>query len=130
MIEMAIKAKQPKDSGTKFDLDSDHGTLRIAVTVPEEELRKGIEAQRASMVAAVSKRVPGARPATAPPTAPPTAPEVTQPVLEAAAPPAPWLVPVAPKPAARAETRRPDAKAQIVTAPNGDTLFVKLPGSR
>jgi hypothetical protein len=126
MIEMALKARQPKDSATKFDLDSDHGTLRIAVTVPEGELRKGIEAQRTSMVAAVSKRVQGARPATAPP----NAPEVTLPVLEATAPPAPWLVPVAPKPTARFETRRPEAKAQIVTAPNGDTLFVRLPGAR
>jgi len=51
-------------------------------------------------------------------------------VLEATAPPAPWLVPVAPKPTARFETRRPEAKAQIVTAPNGDTLFVRLPGAR
>jgi len=130
MIEMAIKAKQPKDSATKFDLDSDHGTLRVAVTVPEEELRKGIEAQRTSMVAAVSKRAQSARPATPSATAPTPAPEAALPVLEATAPAAPWLVPVAPKPAARFETRRPDTKAQIITAPNGDTLFVKLPGAR
>ena len=65
MIDMALKTRQPKDSGAKFNLDSDHGTLRVSVTVPEQELREAIQAQRASMVAAVSSRVRGAGPQTA-----------------------------------------------------------------
>lgn len=151
MIDMALKTRQPKDSGAKFNLDSDHGTLRVSVTVPEQELREAIQAQRASMVAAVSSRVRGAGPQTARArvqpgalNAPATAPEATLPtierpatlpVLEAMTPPAPSvaakvMVPVASKLPARIEIVRPETKTQIVTAPNGDTLFVKLPGAR
>ena len=40
------------------------------------------------------------------------------------------MVPVASKLPARIEIVRPETKTQIVTAPNGDTLFVKLPGAK
>jgi hypothetical protein len=108
MFETALKAQQPKDSGAKFDVQSENGTFRISVTVPDEDLRKAIAAQRASLAAAVSKRARGEGPAAARP--------ATLPVREAKAP-----APVAP---------RPQAKTQIVTAPNGDTLYLKLPGGK
>ena len=47
-LEMMI-AMQPKTgpSGVKFDLKSDANTITLAMFIPEDELKKGIEAQKA-----------------------------------------------------------------------------------
>jgi hypothetical protein len=135
MIEAALKMQQPKDGGLKFDLQSENGTFQIALSVPEEELRKGIEKQRAAMVSGVSKAESvAAKPAEStlpllaePPILPvldsipevPSVPAVQpQPEVEAKA-----VVPPAAKPPVK-----PEMKAEIVKAPNGDTLLLKLPG--
>jgi hypothetical protein len=164
MLEAALKARQPKDSAAEFALHSDNGTFQVSLVVPEEELRKGIEAQRASLAAAVSRHTEPAmpaEPAIAPPppeAALPAVPEpATLPVLEAMTPPAPSVtslqhthpevvakVPasslpslpsaepemVATAPAPPRVAARPASRTEIVKAPNGDTIYVKLPGAK
>jgi hypothetical protein len=167
MAEAAIKA-QNKDGGATFDVQAENGTFRIAVTVPEEQVRQAIEKQRAAVVAALSQRpgegsktgVQPAEPvmAAAPPAAPaPTTVPEPAPAPEAAAaapatspapapapeavaaapapppPPAPAPSLVSPQPAsvsAPPAAPRPKNQPQIVKAPNGDTMILKLPGAR
>ena len=167
MAEAAIKA-QNKDGGATFDVQAENGTFRIAVTVPEEQVRQAIEKQRAAVVAALSQRpgegsktgVQPAEPvlAAAPPAAPaPTTVPEPAPAPEAAAaapatspapapapeavaaapapppPPAPAPSLVSPPPAsvsAPPAAPRPKNQPQIVKAPNGDTMILKLPGAR
>ena len=51
MFEAILKG-QPGTAGTKIDLESSQGTVTLAIRVSEEDLKKGIEAQRAGMQAA------------------------------------------------------------------------------
>jgi len=51
MVEALVKA-QSKDSASKVDLSFENSTLKIAMTIPEEELKKGIMSQRMLMTAA------------------------------------------------------------------------------
>lgn len=153
MIEAALEA-QPKDSGFKFDLQSKDGTFQIALSVPEADLRKAIQAQRASVVSAVSKHFEGgliqtvsaketgadAEPvaAAAPEAALPLLAEPsTLPVLDAMTPPAPSVAAAPPQLEAEAMGLarmaakmpvKPVSKTEIIKAPNGDTLVLKLPG--
>jgi hypothetical protein len=142
MLEMAIVAKQPKDSGTKFDMKSENGTFRISVTVPEKELLKAIQEQRAAMMSGVSKGVKAgtdARKNSGNATKPGTA---GAPLLRATIPPAPpaaipqlqpgakAVVNTEPKPATKISISGSETKTQIVTAPDGDTVVVKLPGAK
>jgi hypothetical protein len=133
MIEAAIQQQQPKDSGARIDVHSDNGTLRISVAVPEADLRKAIEAQRGSLASSVSAGLRGAGPAPSrvleaigSPARPATRiqpnrvqPAIVQPPQPAVVYGAPlWIAP------------QPAAKLQIVKAPDGDTMYVKLPGGR
>jgi hypothetical protein len=58
MIEDMLK-NQPQRSanGTKFDLQSSNGTIKLSIAVSEEDLKKGIEAQKSSLSAAVNSRI-------------------------------------------------------------------------
>jgi hypothetical protein len=58
MFEAILKG-QAATAGTKIDLESANGTVKLSIRVSEEDLKKGIEAQRAGMQAG---KVP-ARPA-------------------------------------------------------------------
>jgi hypothetical protein len=136
LLEAALKM-QAKDSDIKFDVHSDNGTLKISLSMSEEELRKAIETQRATLTSAMTQHAGnGVRntsaEAAAPEAALPPVAESSAPALESAAPvalsmdakPDVSLVPVVTKPI------RPEAKTQVVKAPNGDTLFLKLPGAK
>jgi hypothetical protein len=135
ILEAALKAQQPKDSGTKFDLHSEDGSFRISLAMSDEDLRKAIATQQTWVTSAASNRTEGdPAPVAAPEAAlPAVAGPATLPVLEAMTPPAPSIivpeavqpVPVAPKPAVK-----PKNQAEIIKAPNGDTMFVKLPGGK
>ena len=68
MFEAMLKA-QPGTAGTKIDLESSKGTVKLSVRISEEDLKKGIEAQRAGMLAAQNARMKvsgGEAPAAAP----------------------------------------------------------------
>jgi hypothetical protein len=148
MIQAAWK-EQNKDSASTLDVQSDNGTFRISMTVPDEEVRKGIDKMRSFAAMAEAGKpgaeaapppapVPAAAPETAPAPAPAAAPAALPapetapaPAAESPAPPPPTLVspgpavvaapPMAPKPA---------NQPRIVKAPNGDTMIVKLPGGK
>jgi len=87
MISAMLKSQPTSSSGTKFDLQSANGTIKLAIVIPEEDLKKGIQARMA--------------------------PNAADPAA-------------APKPVAK----RPAAPATIVKDAHGDTVTVKLPGSR
>ena len=44
-----LKAQQPSASGVKFDLEADGGTLKLHVSIPEEELRKAIQTETTTL---------------------------------------------------------------------------------
>lgn len=99
MIEEMLKHQQPS-AGTKFDLQSSKGTLKLSIVASEEDLKKGIEAQKNGFAAAMNSRMQMAgRP------------------LAAQAP--------MPKPPARPA---PPKRAEIVKDDRGDTVKVTLPG--
>jgi hypothetical protein len=171
MIQSAWKERN-KDSTSTLDVQSENGTFRISVVVPEEELQKGLDKMRALMAAGVKAGAqPAAAPAPAMPetaAAPPAAPSPTPttvpevvpaPEAAAAAPavaaapapaPAPEAAsaapatapapPAAPEPAqvspqppsvaAPPAAPKPANQPQIVKAPNGDTLILRLPGAK
>jgi hypothetical protein len=52
LLQMMLQG-QPSAGGTKFDLKAEHDTVKLAIFVPEEDLKKGIEAQKAKAVAAI-----------------------------------------------------------------------------
>ena len=56
MLEAMMKA-QPQSGGTRFSLRSENGTLQLSLAIPEEELKKAIEAQRATLASAVAAQV-------------------------------------------------------------------------
>jgi hypothetical protein len=141
MIDAAVKA-QNKEGGATFDVQSDNGTFRIALTVPEDQVRKAIAEQRAAVMAALSQNVPGgsvktdakpAAPQPAPAAAPAPTPAPQPAAAPAPAPPAALLI--SPQPASVATPPagpQPPAPApmQIVKAPDGDAMVVKLPGAK
>jgi hypothetical protein len=53
MLEFMISAQQKKEGGPKFDLQSDHETVKLSLFIPEEDLKKGIEAQKATLTTAL-----------------------------------------------------------------------------
>ena len=57
-LETMMRARQPQTTGTKLDVHADHGTLRLLLTVPEEELKKAMAAQAAGMKSALAARKP------------------------------------------------------------------------
>jgi hypothetical protein len=67
MLKFMIDAQPKKEGGAKFDLQSDHDTLKLALFIPEEELKKGIEAQKANLATALTVRTAAQTPAPAPP---------------------------------------------------------------
>jgi hypothetical protein len=64
LLEAMMKAQQPQSSGTKLDVHADQGTLRLVLTVPEEEMKK---AMAAGMRSAQAASQPKAEPAVAAP---------------------------------------------------------------
>jgi hypothetical protein len=98
-IEAMLK-NQPSASGTKFDLRASYGTIRVSIVVPEEDLKKGIEAQLNSMAAGFKRGI-----------------QVTGGEAGAALP--------APRPPARPAPPKP---GEIVKNDRGDTVKVTLPG--
>lgn len=52
MIEAMLKSQPTSPTGTKLDLQSSNGTIRLSILISEEDIRKGIEAQKASLLAA------------------------------------------------------------------------------
>jgi len=56
LLEAMMKA-QPQSGGTRFGLRSENGTLQLSLAIPEEELKKAIAAQRATLASAVAAQV-------------------------------------------------------------------------
>jgi hypothetical protein len=103
LLEALIKARQPQASSAKFEVRADQGTLRVSLSVSEEELKKAIDSQAALIQSAMqsgSKSGPSA-----------VAPAAT------AAPP----VPATPDPKTATASPR-------VLNPGGGTAAITLPG--
>jgi hypothetical protein len=130
MIQAAWK-EQNKDSASTLDVQSDNGTFRISMTVPDEEVRKGIDKMRSFAALAEAGKI-GAEAAPPPAPVPAAAPEAAPAAAAASpAPPPPTLVSPAPAVvAAPPMAPKPANQPRIVKAPNGDTMIVKLPGGK
>ena len=49
-LELMMKS-QPGSESAKLDIQEDHGTIKLALTISEAELKKAMEAQRAALEA-------------------------------------------------------------------------------
>ena len=59
----AAGQKKAAASGVKFDLRSEHQTVKLSLYVPEEELKKSIDAQKTNLLTAFMGQAMGATPA-------------------------------------------------------------------
>ena len=74
LLSAMLKAQQPA-GGAKFDLQADNGTFKLAIAIPEEELKKAMEAQSGMLaqmlgggtMAPATRLAPGPAPRTTPP---------------------------------------------------------------
>jgi hypothetical protein len=125
VLEAGLKA-QSRDAGATIDVQQENGTFRISVAVPEAAVRKAIVDQKTAMVAALSGLASGGKPE-----APSTAPAAAVPPPPPPPPPAPVAItPQAPSVTAPPAVRKLAARTQVVKAPNGDTMILKLPGAK
>jgi hypothetical protein len=125
MVAAMLKPPQPSASAAKFDLKVEDDALKLSVFIPEEQLRKNIQAETAGFAAAATPDIEPSAPAIAPvATAPPAAPETAaDPGLAAppAAPADPPALPAPPKPVSKS------AASQVLDK-EGNTVILKLPG--
>jgi hypothetical protein len=65
MVEAMLKSQPSSGNGTKVDLQSANGTIKLSVVISEEELKKGIETQKKAFAAGMNSapRMVGASPA-------------------------------------------------------------------
>lgn len=49
LIELMMKLQQPSANSSKFDVSAKNGTIKLALTIPEEEFNQMIETQRAQL---------------------------------------------------------------------------------
>ena len=61
-VNMMTKAQPKQPTGSKFDLSVREGTIHLAMYIPEEELKKAIEAQKAGFAAAQAQPKPKPQP--------------------------------------------------------------------
>jgi len=115
MVAAMLKSQQSPGSAAKFDLQADGGTLKLTVYIPEEELKRTIQAETAAFS---QTDTPAAVPAAAE-----VAPEAV-PELAVAAPPVVPPAPPAPLKAAQ------QAAASQVLDKEGNTVILKLPGKK
>ena len=99
-IEAMLKAQPTPANGTKIDVQSANGTVKLSIAISEEDLKKGIEAQKRSFAAGMNSgiRFAGGLPVAGAPV---------------------------PKPPVKAA---PPKRGEIVKDDHGDTLKVTLPG--
>jgi hypothetical protein len=128
LVAAMLKAQQPSESAARFDIEAQEGTLKLTVTIPEEELKLAIEAESASLsqepasahgAAAPAAALPPPAASLAVPSVAPTAPP-TRPAM-AARPPGPPL----PSPKAAPRTIAPQ-----VLDKDGNTVVFTLPGKK
>jgi hypothetical protein len=58
LIEMVMKSQQPAANFPKIDVSARNGTIKLAVTIPEEEFKKMIETQRAALKQNLKQKAP------------------------------------------------------------------------
>ena len=109
LLSAMMKAQQPS-SGTKFDLQEDHGTFKVVLKVPEEQVKKAIEAQRAAFERGLASATQfGSQPLS----------------VVNAAPAAASLSPLQAAPPAT-----PKAAPPAVVDKDGNTVILTLPGKK
>jgi hypothetical protein len=92
-MEGMLKTQQPSLSGTRFKVGVEASTLRIALAVPEEELKKAMVSRT---VQAAPARTAASKPVTVKPAAPAPAPQSAAPKAAPASRPLTISVPVQP----------------------------------
>src|SRR5262249_31741749 len=118
---------QPSPDGTKFDLRVESGTIKLAVFIPEAELRKGLAKQKDLLAGMLKAKLGEGLTGAAPPSALPVRPASANPAIHATpvitAAPAALVhgVPISVAPA---------SPATIVTNDRGETVSVTLPGAK
>jgi hypothetical protein len=58
MMEAMARAGEQQPGAAKFEMNTEGGTLRLALKVPTEELKKAFQAQRGTLEAAMKSRLP------------------------------------------------------------------------
>ncbi len=91
----------PQAGGSRFDMQTENGSLRLSVRIPQAELAKAIESQRAAIQSAVLSQLP---------------PQIAS--------------QLATRQASPASRTAPAATSTIVSNAQGETLVVTLPGAK
>jgi hypothetical protein len=110
---------QETSRGVKFDVAASGGTLKLAVSIPDEELRKAIQAETAGLLPASAQPAAQASPPTVTSETPETDPNAALEGPSAAPPVTPAPPQTAPKPSA---PKTPDHQP--------DTVILTLPGKK
>ena len=66
-LEAMMKAQQPQAGTGKFEVHADQGTLHLSLTIPEEVLKKAMDAQAARIKSALAASQPKTAPVIAVP---------------------------------------------------------------
>lgn len=53
LLAAMMKLQAPPSTGAKFDLQSDQENVKLSIFIPEEELKKGIQAQQANFASSI-----------------------------------------------------------------------------
>ncbi|MEI9975624.1 MAG: hypothetical protein WDO73_28305 [Ignavibacteriota bacterium] len=118
MIAALLKGQNQSANGNKFDLQVEGGTLKLAVSISDEELKKAIAFHGAPSTVALASPAPMATTSDATEGGPNVTPE--------ASPVAPVTKAV---PASASKTTPAPCTARVV-APEADTVVFKLPGKK
>ena len=105
MLEMLMSAQPANRNAGHLDLRTQNGGVHVAISIPEEELMKAVDAQRTAITAALASQLGGIKQA---------APVVTHGATPASA------APTSPRPV-------PTGQVEVITNARGETVSVKLP---
>jgi hypothetical protein len=114
MFEGLFKAQAASASKTQFDLRAENGTIQITISIPEEELRKGIAAQKGMLAGMMQSRLQAAGMGVAAAQGSPTRAAIGWPIFA--------------PPVGEPASRPAPGPAAVVTNDRGETVQLTLPG--
>jgi hypothetical protein len=118
MIELALNARPADASGSRFDLRTENGGIHIAMSIPEEEFKKAVAAQRTALTSALAAQLAQRG----------VAPSATTGTQRGASAPATTSVATQPSVRSSPSPSNPSGEVQILKNSRGDTVMVTLPG--
>ena len=121
LLETMLRS-QPNTRSAQFQVETEGNSIRIGIAIPRQEWKQALAAQRETVTRAVLAQIhgPGLPPSTLSMLTPPRPTVVKAPAAATVEPP-PAYVPPVPQPVVKPVTR-------IVSAEDGGTVIVTLPG--